>query len=103
MVHELTTAKFDEFIKEGVVLVDFWATWCAPCRMIQPTIEELSEEMQTVKFAKVDIDANKELATRYSIMSIPTLIIFKNGEPSDTIIGAAGKSKISKKIENLLD
>ncbi len=72
--------QFKEVIKEGITLVDFFATWCSPCRMLTPIIEEYSEKNETIKVIKVDVDKAHELATEYEVYSIPTLLIVKNGE-----------------------
>lgn len=76
------------------VVVDFWAEWCGPCKMIAPSLEEISNEMDSVQIAKVNIDENPDLAAQYGVRSIPTLMLFKNGEHADTMIGAAAKSKL---------
>ncbi|MGN1280392.1 MAG: thioredoxin [Succinivibrio sp.] len=84
------------------VLVDFWAKWCGPCRSIGPFIEELSEEMDNVKFVKVDIDENSAYASKFGVMSIPNLILFKNGEIVNRQIGALPKGELKAFIENSL-
>ena len=96
--------KFKELItKYPLVLVDFWASWCGPCMMIAPIIEELAKEYAgKVVFAKVDVDRNRRLAMRFGIMSIPTLILFKNGEPVDMMIGAQPKPMIEQMIRKHL-
>ncbi len=96
--------KFKELItKYPLVLVDFWASWCGPCMMIAPIIEELAKEYAgKVVFAKVDVDRNRRLAMRFGIMSIPTLILFKNGEPVDMMIGAQPKPMIEQMIRRHL-
>ena len=82
------------------VFVDFWATWCGPCRMVSPIVEELSNEYEgRVNFVKVDVDQNRELATKYNIMSIPTLAIFQNGEVIAQSAGAASKEAIRNYID----
>lgn len=80
----------------GLVLVDFWATWCGPCRMIAPIIDELSNEMPQVKFAKVDVDQNPNISSKYRITSIPTLMVFKAGEVVDTIVGFRPKQELEQ-------
>lgn len=81
------------------VLVDFWATWCGPCRMIAPIIDQLAEEYEgRIKVAKVDVDENRDLAQRYGVMSIPTIIIFKNGEVVNQVVGARPKVELEKMI-----
>jgi thioredoxin 1 len=82
------------------VLVDFWATWCGPCRMIAPLIEELAREYETrVKVGKLDVDESGQVASQYGIMSIPTLMLFKNGKVIEQVVGALGKSELKKLIE----
>jgi len=99
---EINDANFKETIAEGVTLVDFWAPWCGPCRMIAPSLEELSEEIPSVKFVKLNIDSNPEVAMEYGVMSIPTIIIFKDGEQKDSHIGVIPKDKIKHKIDKIL-
>lgn len=89
----LTKNDFDKTISTGTVLVDFWASWCMPCKMLAPVIEEIAEERKdSVKTAKVDIDAEGQLASDYSVMSIPTVIIFKNGQEQKRLVGVQPKS-----------
>jgi thioredoxin 1 len=82
------------------VLVDFWAKWCGPCKMVGPYIEELADEMENVKFVKVDIDENQENATKYGVMSIPNMIIFKSGNLVNRQVGALSKPDLKAFIEN---
>lgn len=82
------------------VLVDFWATWCGPCRMVGPIIEELSEEMPEVKFCKIDIDKNSGYAGKLGVMSIPTLLLYKNGEIVGKQVGALPKEELVSFIKN---
>ncbi|MEE8577855.1 MAG: thioredoxin [candidate division Zixibacteria bacterium] len=85
------------------VLVDFWANWCAPCKMIAPFLDEIADEMgEKVKIVKMDIDANQNVPRKYNIMSIPSLLIFKGGEVVDQIVGAKPKVQISERLEKAI-
>lgn len=86
-VLHLNEAEFNETIKEGTALVDFWATWCGPCRMLAPTIDALGEELTGVKVCKVDVDQEQNLAARFGVMTIPTVIIFKDGKEVQRLVG----------------
>ncbi|MCH7726313.1 MAG: thioredoxin [Planctomycetes bacterium] len=100
-VVEFTDTNFEEQVIQSSqpVLVDFWAAWCGPCRAIAPMIEELAEEYSgSVAVGKVDIDSNKEVAMKYGVTSIPTLIVFKEGEPVERMTGAQPKSRIQEAI-----
>ena len=94
----------DEVIKnEQPVLVDFWAPWCAPCRIVSPIIEELAKEYEVkLKVGKVNVDENPNSASRFGIMSIPSILIFKNGQPVKTMIGAQSRENFKKGIEEVL-
>jgi thioredoxin 1 len=86
------------------VLVDFWAPWCSPCRMVAPLVEELATEYEgKVAFAKVDVDENPKMASKYGIMSIPTLLVFKGGNPVSHIVGFRPKSELKKSLDAALD
>ena len=103
MVTELTDQTFDEKTNNGVTFTDFWATWCGPCRMQSPVIEQLAEEMgDKVFFSKVDVDANQETAAKFGIMSIPTMLIKKDGQVVDTIVGDHTKEQLQKKLEEYI-
>lgn len=84
------------------VLVDFWAEWCGPCRMLSPVISELSKEMDSIKIVKVNVDENRALAVKFGIMSIPSMLIFKKGEVAGRIMGYMGKDALKNKIMSLL-
>ncbi|OXC07454.1 thioredoxin [Ligilactobacillus agilis] len=103
MVKVLTDATFDEATATGVTLTDFWATWCGPCRMQSPVIEQLDQEMgDKVAFNKVDVDENQATAAKFGIMSIPTLLIKKDGQVVDTLVGYHPKEAIEAKLNQYL-
>lgn len=98
---QLTEKNFEnEVVKSALpVLVDFWAEWCGPCRMIAPIIEEIARDLEgKLKVAKINVDNEQELATQFNIMSIPTILLFKNGEVVEQIVGAMSKDQLLKKI-----
>ncbi len=102
---EVTTATWEtEVLKsKGLALVDFWAVWCGPCRVIAPAIEELSKEYAgKVKIMKLNTDENPEIATQYKILGIPTLMFFKDGQKVDQVVGAVPKAQIKEKFDSLL-
>ncbi|MDI6728552.1 MAG: thioredoxin [Thermodesulfovibrionales bacterium] len=102
---ELTTAAWDKEVLQanGLVMVDFWAVWCGPCKMIAPTVEELAKEYAgKVKVGKLNTDENPDVASKYKIMGIPTIMFFKDGQKVDQIVGAVPKPQLKAKIDALL-
>ena len=101
IIHIESVEQFEnEVLKSQIpVLVDFFATWCGPCKMIAPTLEEIAAEREDVKIVKIDVDQVQELAIRYQVMSIPTLILFKDGNPGAPALGARPKQAILAQID----
>jgi thioredoxin 1 len=105
MALELTDSNFEEMVlkSDKPVLVDFWAEWCGPCRMVAPIVNELAVEYEgKMVVGKVDVDSNPEVAQKFGIRNIPTILFFKNGEIADKQVGAVPKSKLVSKINDLL-
>ncbi len=102
-VPELTNGKFEEFTKKGVAFVDFFAEWCMPCLMMAPIVEELSEKFgNKVKFGKVNVGDNQQLAKKFEVSSIPCFIIFKDGKPVDRFVGSTSAEDLEEKIKRVL-
>ncbi|MCK5294591.1 MAG: thioredoxin [Arcobacteraceae bacterium] len=100
---ELTSENFEATVNEGVSLVDFWAPWCGPCRMIAPVIEELAEEFDgKASICKINTDEQQELATKFGVRSIPTILLMKDGEIVETMVGASSKQVFADKLNGLL-
>jgi thioredoxin 1 len=101
----LTDANFEQMVEQrkGVALVDFWAEWCGPCKMIAPIVEQIAEENgDKMLVGKLDVDANGETAMKFGVMSIPTLILFKDGEPVERLVGYRPKEQLMAKIRPYL-
>jgi thioredoxin 1 len=102
---EIKEVKFNEMVLQAKtpVLVDFWAPWCGPCRMVAPVVDELANEYNgKVAFVKINVDDNPRIASQYGVMSIPTLIIFKNGQPVSNIVGFRPKAELKKNLDTAL-
>jgi len=101
---EVTDSNFQAEVLESevAVLVDFWAPWCGPCRVIAPSLEEINDEQENLRIVKLNVDENQQTAAAYDVMSIPTLIVFKNGEAATRIIGALPKKRLVQELEPTL-
>ena len=102
---DTTDANFEKDIndKDRLVIVDMWAEWCGPCKMMEPLLNEIAEELkESVKLVKLNIDKNQKTAATYSVMNIPTLLLFKNGKEVDRLIGALPKNQLTKKIKQYI-
>jgi thioredoxin 1 len=104
-ISHLTTNTFDETINgsSAPVLVDFWAEWCGPCKMIAPVLEEMAAELgDQIVITKLNVDENPDIAMRYSVMSIPTLLLFQSGDVQKRIVGAKGKGALMQELDEFL-
>jgi len=105
MVKQINAEEFKKEVleeKDKLILVDFYADWCGPCRITAPIIEELAQEIKEVKFVKINVDENPQLASQYSIFSIPTFLLFKNGQVVDQMVGASGKERFFEMLNKHL-
>lgn len=103
MARVIESGQFQNEVADGVIIVDFFATWCGPCKMLSPVFEELGLEMEgKVKFIKIDVDKSPDIASKYSVSTIPTMLILKNGEKQDAMVGFLPKEVIKEKIEKYL-
>ena len=103
-INEVTDTNFQAEVLEAnePVLVDFWAPWCGPCRIVAPHLEELNSEREDLRVVKLNVDDNPQTAARYNVMSIPTLLLFKNGQVAHQIVGALPKNRLVQEIEPAL-
>ncbi len=103
-ISDLTDAQFEEEVikSDRPVLVDFWAEWCAPCRMLAPVVKEIADEFgDRIRVYKMDLDANPQTPQRYNVRAVPTLLFFKSGEVADQLVGAVPKARIVEKLQSL--
>ncbi|MEK7189052.1 MAG: thioredoxin [Patescibacteria group bacterium] len=101
---ELTDQNFNQEVEQakGVVLVDFWAAWCGPCKIQGPIIDALADQVKDAKITKLNVDENQASGSKYGVMSIPTIVIFKDGKPAETLVGLHQKEDIQKKLESVM-
>jgi len=99
-IQKLDDANFNDFISKGECLVDFYADWCGPCKMLGPIFEKASNEVKNVKFGKINVDGNQDTASKFGVMSIPTVIFFKDGKQVERVTGVMGVEDIKKKIKD---
>lgn len=102
-VPELSTGEFENFIKDGIVLIDFFADWCMPCLMMAPVVDELAEKFEgKIKFGKINVSDNESVAQRFNVSSIPNFTVFKNGKVVQQFVGSMGEDEFEEKLEKVL-
>ncbi|MDD5699902.1 MAG: thioredoxin [Candidatus Nanoarchaeia archaeon] len=102
-VPELTNGEFENFMKEGVVLIDFFTEWCMPCLMMAPVVEELSEEFHgKIKFGKVNVDDNQKIAAKFRVTSVPTFILFKDGNLVKQFVGSMAQEEFGERLKQVI-
>ena len=103
MTEELTNGKFDEFIKEGIVLIDFYADWCMPCVMMGPIVDEVAEKLKgKIKVGKVNVEDNQEIAQKFNVSSIPNFVLFKEGKVVEQFVGGMSEEELEGQLNSLL-
>jgi len=103
IVPELTSGEFEKFAREGLVFIDFFADWCMPCTMMSPIIEDLSREFKgKIKFGKINVEDNEELASKFDVVSIPNFILFKNGKKIEQFVGAMDAEELEYKLRKFI-
>jgi len=103
MVTELTNGKFNDFIKSGTVLIDFYADWCMPCVMMGPVVEEMSEKFKgKIKFGKVNVEENQDIASKFNVFSIPNFVLFKDGKVANQFVGGMSEEDFENKLKELI-
>ena len=102
MLKHITDSEFDSAVQSGAVLVDFYADWCGPCKMIAPVLEQLAAEHPALTVLKVNVDESPALAARFGVMSIPTVLYYKDGQMVDQTVGALGKASFAAKVAQIL-
>lgn len=101
MLHELNDSNFDSETAKGICVVDFWAQWCGPCKMIEPVLKQLSEDIDNVKFTKLNVEENPQTVAKLSVINLPTLLFLKDGKIMNQLVGTVSEDKIRQAISSL--